>query len=359
MADPKPAGTLPLLDEPTAPADGLRPAEQLPEPARFWIRYAPRPRVLKRHWPHPSGPWLDLARGRLQGLEPVDDTAESDVPTMIDPAGELLDDVLYLPPVHLSRGADRDQVAARHGDRGTPVLVQLSIQDVAEGSVGELPPGIHRIVDPTPVLLGSGGEADREILDRVPAGSVVAWPLVPGLTDDPDDVDDACRRLAAAGVTTLQGVVPDLSPADKRHLMERSGDDLFDALFHRDPPKLRDLARIAASHGLAPFLVRPLPRRPMLGIGNRRLAGRIALAAELEDRLGRSPERVQSLYRSAREADRTPYDLEALAREGNLGVLDWLSPEAREIVDESLETPDADAPQRTDRIDRLLEEYLR
>lgn len=346
MVDVEGPTAMSLLDETTATGGGRRPAAQLPEPARFWIRYVPRPRPLERHWPAPSTPWLDLSRGRLFGLETVkDESSPGEPPPLPALATDPLDDVLYLPPVAVSRAAERDVLASRHAVRGTPVLMQVTAGESVDLDVA---PGVHPVVDLTSVLLT--GRVD--LLDRVPAGSTVAWPLVSGITDDPAALAAGCARLSATGVGAVQGVVPQLTPADKRRLMEHFGDELFDALFHRDPPQVRNLARVAHAHGLAPFMERPLPRRPMLGIGNRRLAGWITLAAELEDRLGRSPQRVQGLYRAAREADRTPYDLEALARDGNLGVLDWLSAEARRIVDEALEE---DPPSR---IQRLLEEYV-
>ena len=71
----------------------------------------------------------------------------------------------------------------------------------------------------------------------------------------------------------------------------------------------------------------------MLGAGNRRIGGALALAAEIWLRLGRPIETGQALYRDARWVDRSTYDLEALAREGNLGVLP-LDPLSREIVAE-------------------------
>lgn len=343
LGEPPP---LSLLDEPPDAGEGKRPSAQLPEPSRFWIRYVPRPRPLERHWPAPPVPWLDLSRGRLHGLESLaGEGASEEPPPLPAPLPDPLDDVLYLPPVAPRRAAGRDALAARHASHGTPVLLQVVAGDALEGS----PPGTHVVVDLTAALL----TGDHDLLDRVPAGGTAAWPLLPAITDDPSLWESACARLAAAGARAVQGVVPELTPADKRHLLERFGDDLFDALFHRDPPQVRDLARVAHGHGLAPFLERPLPRRPMLGIGNRRLAGWITLAAELEDRLERfSPQRVQGLYRAAREADRTPYDLEALARDGNLGVLGWLTPEARRIVEEALE---AETPRR---IRVLLEEYV-
>ncbi len=346
MVDVEDSTALSLLDETTETGRGRRPAAQLPEPVRFWIRYVPRPRPLERHWPAPSIPWLDLSRGQLLGLETLTAGSSPDEPPPLpELAPDPLDDVLYLPPVAASRAAARDALASRHAARGTPVLVQVV---PGESSSEVVPPGVHRVVDLTAALFAGRLEA----LDRVPAGSTVAWPLVSGVTDDPAALSAGLARLAAAGVRAVQGVVPELTPAEKRRLLERFGEDLFDVLFHRDPPQVRALARIAHAHGLAPFMERPLPRRPMLGIGNRRLAGWIILVAELEGRLGRSPQRVQGLYLAAREADRTPYDLEALARDGNLGVLDWLSPEARRIVDEALED---DPPPR---VQRLLEEYV-
>lgn len=347
MVDEAPPKIL-LLDEPAPAGKGWRLASQLPEPARFWIRYVPRPRLLERHWPAPPGPWLDLSRGRLMGLELLGGPSSADPPPLPDFASEPLDDVLYLPPVAPERTGERDALVHLHRSRGTPVIVQVTADEATGLADRETAAGVHPVVDLTSALL-----SDRlELLDELAPASAVAWPLLPGLTDHRNLQEDACARLAAAGVEVLGGVVPELRPKDKRHLIEHFGDHLFDSLFHGDPPRLRDLARRAHAHGLAPFLERPVPRRPMLGIGNRRLAGWLALAAELEERLGRSPEKTQVLFRAARESDRTTYDLEALARDGNLGVLDWLSPEARRIVEEGLA---GETPQR---VRSLLEEYL-
>jgi hypothetical protein len=89
----------------------------------------------------------------------------------------------------------------------------------------------------------------------------------------------------------------------------------------------------------------------VLGAANRRIGGILALAAELWLRLGRPIEAGQSLYRSARWVDRTTYDVEALAREGNLAVLP-LDETSREIVAEWVETGAAEL------LDRLLEDYV-
>ena len=59
----------------------------------------------------------------------------------------------------------------------------------------------------------------------------------------------------------------------------------------------------------------------------------------------------QALYKDARWIDRSPYDLEALAREGNLGVLP-LDATSREIVAECAESGESE------HLDRLLADYL-
>jgi hypothetical protein len=96
----------------------------------------------------------------------------------------------------------------------------------------------------------------------------------------------------------------------------------------------------------------------MLGAANRRIGGALALAAELWLRLGRPVETGQALYRDARWADRTSYDLEALAREGNLGVLP-LDPLSREIVEEVADADDVDSDGIPGpRLAHLLADYL-
>jgi hypothetical protein len=89
----------------------------------------------------------------------------------------------------------------------------------------------------------------------------------------------------------------------------------------------------------------------VLGAGNRRIGAALALAAELWLRMGHPVETGQALYRDARWADRSSYDLEALTREGNLGVLP-LDPLSREIVAECAEE------EESERLARLLAEYL-
>jgi hypothetical protein len=295
----------------------------LPEPDRLWIRYAPR------SWPAaPLGEagWLDLARGAL-GL-PGDPAAA--VPLEL-PAGPF-DDVLYLPPVRPALAAARDRAAAAVAAAGTPVLVHLLASEPAPPVAGATP--VFDLLEP--LLAGT-----PEVLERLPAGAAAVWPLLGGLTDAPELVEEGCRRLAAAGVAVAQGVAPDLPPGERRRLLERleeggrkeRAEAAFDALFHGPGADPRAFARAAHRHGLAPFLPRPLPRPPLTGGAGREAAGLLALAGELHLRLGDEP-RSQACFRAARFLDRTGYDVRALAREGNLPILPWLDGEARTVVEE-------------------------
>lgn len=299
---------------------------QLPEPGRFWIRYTlacgPAPEL-----------WTHLAQGTLgRPLPPP--------PELPGP----LDDLVYLPPV--LDPEERDRQALRLLASGTPVLVQLppgaSSPAVAAGAV------------PVYDLLAPLLARDLDALSSLPPEAAAVWPLVPGLTADPALWEEGCRRLAATGPRTVQALVLQLPPEARRRLVERSGESAFEALFHGAPPSERDFARLAHRFGLAPFLPRPLPRPPFRasGTGNRQLAAQLALAAELWLRLGRPEEPGQALFRAARGADQTAYDLRALARDGHLGVLAWLDAPSRSLLGEALR---GDRPAL---VAELLAEYL-
>lgn len=315
-------------------ANDAKPAAQLPEPGRFWIRYVPR------RWEEPERFWVNLAAGSLGDWGRGSRARPEGLP---DLAAVPLDDVLYLPPVPPRAAAARDELARARLVSGGPVLIQLF-----PGEETAIPPasGAAFVFDLLQALL----ERDLEALRGLPSGSAAVWPLVPGLTDDPALWDQGCRLLAEAGVRCAQALAPSLTPAGRRRLAERwGGEEAFDALFHAQPPAERDFARAAHRYGLAPFLSRPLPRPP--GAGNRWLGGALALAAELWLRLGRPVEQGQAFYRAARWTDRSPYDLEALAREGNLAVLP-LDPMSRDIVAELA------AAEESEILAKLLAEYM-
>jgi hypothetical protein len=306
-----------------------RPQEQLPDPGRFWIRYVPRA------WEPPEHPWVHLAAARLgEWGRAISQKVAPAASSLASMAEAPLDDVLYLPPVPPRRAAARDKLAGSRLVDGTPVVLQLFPGD--ESTVPAVS-GVAFVYDLLPALLAQ----DLDRLDRLPAGSAVVWPLIAGLTGDPGLWDAGCARLAAAGVRCAQAMAPALEPADRRRLAERWGkereEEVFDALFHREPPAERDFARCAHRYGLEPFLARPLPRAPVLRTENLRLGGALAMVAELWLRLGRPEVQGQAFYRTARWIDGTAYDVAALDRDGNLGVLPF-DAESRAVLSELLET---------------------
>lgn len=337
--DPQ-APALRFADERPESPSGWR--TQLPEPSHLWIRFRPRAGRAWRDWPGPDRPWLDLSHGG----RPVWSTADGRLP---DAANERLDDVLYLPPVAAERAEELKTFAERQARHGTPVLIQRVVPRAGETPLAAISAtGVTAVFDLLAPLLEGGLDS----LLTLPAGSVAVWPLLPGLTEGPDLWRDGCRRLTEAGVTAVQAVSPALGPADRRRLAEDRDPEIFHALFHQPPPDPRAFAREAWRQGLAPFLDRPLPGPPLRGRDNRRVAGVLALAAELWHRLGRPAARGQDLFRAAREIDRASWNLAALAREGNLGVLHWLSASDRRFVEEAL------AGRRPSLLDELWREYL-
>ncbi|HEX2254914.1 MAG TPA: hypothetical protein VHQ65_16740 [Thermoanaerobaculia bacterium] len=321
------------LSEPPAggAAAAPRPLVRAPEPAFFWIRYAPR------EWPAPPEPWTDLARGALG--RPGAGGPEA---ALADPSAVPCDDVLWLPPVPAGLAAERDRLARRHLEGGTPVLAQVAPGDAAP------PEGAVALYDLLAPLLA--GDLDR--LAEVPAGAATAWPLLPGLTDEDGLVRRGCARLAAAGVAVVQPLTPELGPADRRRLSEAAAGDAFERLFHGPDPDERGFARAATAAGLAIVLPRPLPRPPLAGAANRRLAGWLFLAGDLWLRLGRTPSRGQALFTAGRWIDETGYAVEALAREGNLAVVAAFDDDSRRLVEEAVA---AGRPPAL--LDELLREY--
>ncbi len=303
----------------------LRWAATRPEPARFWVRFAPR------DWPGANEPWLDLSRGKLGEAGEGSDFSSL--------TGQPLDDVVYLPPVPPRLAAARDALARDHLSRGTPVLLQLLPRESAAV------PGATLVVDALPAVLAG----DLSLLDRMPAGAGLAFPLLAGLTDDPEVWSLIGERMADQEVTFVHGVAPQLSPSERRRLAR---DDAFEALFHREAPKERDFARSLARFGFTPFVPRPLPLPPIQLRENRRIAGLLGIAGEVWLRLGRPSEAGQALFRASRWVDATRYDLASLTREGHLGVIAELAGFAGELVEQAVSrTGGSD-------LGAMIEEYL-
>jgi hypothetical protein len=250
-----------------------------------------------------------------------------------------LDDVLYLPPVPDGEEAGEDFEALRHriaaecSSRGTPVLFQLFPGETVR-------PETERtlvVFDLLPVLLGWRAGEEVEALSSLPPASVAVWPLIPGVSDDPAVWRRGCEELAGVGVKACQPLCLGLKPRQRRRLAEPLDEAAFAALFHHRAPSEQAFAACAAEFGLEPFLPRPLPHPPFLQRENRRLGEELALIGELWYRLGRTGSRGAGFYRAARWMDATTYDVGALAREGNLGVVQPLDAASREVILEVLE----------------------
>jgi hypothetical protein len=377
---------------PPRTADAARPTVLAPEPATLWIRYAPR------GWPAPPAPWLDLARGGLGAVGegsgaaalpemlggPFDDVVwlppvaeelrgERDrlaeallaagTPVLVqafpgEAVGAAGAAVVYdLTAVVLAAAAvgagsqnpaplDEGSGGRMHGGEPGAAASVLGPTEAAPAAPPEVASSAPRVAPGQPAVSPLGGlfsaepiaAAARHYLSRLsllPRGAAAVWPLIPGLTDAPALVAAGLDALAAAGAAVVQPVVPRLAAAERRRLAEAAGDSAFDRLFHGGEPDERAFARAAVSRGLGFLVPRPLPRPPLVGAENRRLAAVLAVAAELWLRLGRSPSQGQAFFRAARWADETGYDLAALAREGNLAVVAALDAASRALLEEA------------------------
>lgn len=292
-----------------------RPVQQLPEPSRFWIAYSPRT------WRCTSELWTNLASLGLSGMQKP--AIDHGIPEI---AAEALDDVLYLPPVDNALATERDRNAASWVESGTSVLVQLQIDQRCPVE------GTTQVYDLLHPLL----QRETEKFLTLPEGSIAVWPLIPGITDRPGRWDDGLSLLAKAGVRCVQPVLVSLTPVQRRKLAEGRDESVFDALFHRAGEGFseRDFASYAAEHDLQVFMDRPPVGTVAKLRFNREIASKLALAGELWLRLERSMASGQALFRAARGADSTTYDLRALVQEENLKVLDWLNSSGRQMVEE-------------------------
>ena len=234
-------------------------------------------------------------------------------------------DLLYVPPVDPPLEEARAELIRTLAASGTPLLVQYS-------PGAPLPPAVDGaavVVDVLDEILCQSLDG----LDSLPSGCSLAWPLLAGLSDDRDLLDRSFSQCAAAGVVCVQTVALSFSARDRQQLVAESGatDELFDSLFHRRPPSEREVAAMAAHHGLRSFFRRP-PQAASRRERNLELAEMLALAGELWLRLGRSEVGAQDLFRASRWAAETPVEVRAVALEGNLGVVDWVAGEVTELI---------------------------
>ena len=292
-----------------------------PSPFRGWIGWAPR------SWPAVERPRLDLAERRI--VWPEAPLGASTLPEELPDEPEAV----YLPAVPAATAGDRGELARRLVGAGCAPVAQ----DLAPLALA--PEGLEwRWVD----LFAELVEA-RMRVRRPRAGVAVgeAWgallPLVPGLLTRAGELASLLDGVRAAGASAVLGLVPELTPADRRRLVDRLGEEAFEEVFHGAGPSEAELAREAARRGLA--VLPPPPRIPGLTprrARNRTLAAALAECGELALRLGRPEAEASALLAAARRLRSEPLDLAAVAREGNLEFVDWLPASARRLVAEEL-----------------------
>ncbi|HVS65616.1 MAG TPA: hypothetical protein VMT85_19165 [Thermoanaerobaculia bacterium] len=289
-------------------------SEHLPEARTLWTRYRPK------GWGGAPGPWFDLVDGGLGG------GLRGAAPRVEDVAA--LDDLVYLPPPGRGDSGLRDELAAAAIEYGLRPVVQVGLEDPLPSLQGSF----TLLIDSLPALLaaapaGSGGE-----------GAVWLLPAIPGLTAGESAQERVCARLVELSASAVHVYEPRLGGSELRRLAELFGGDGFEHLFHGEPVDGTPLMRSARRAGLE--VLRPRPAAGVAGRAaeNRVLSGLLSQAADLWLRAGRPPSAGQVLFRAAREVDRTAFDLRALAREGNLRVLEWLAEPAGALVDGWLAT---------------------
>ena len=312
---------------------------QRSDPERLWVRFTPKGWPLRDGWMTDLRTAADPGRARAS-------TRDSSVP---EPGHlEALDDLLWLPAVEPTERSRRDRWIERAVEAGVPVLVQHSATEAIEPRAGVVP-----MLDLFETL--ASGDLDALPTTTGPATTepgVVVWPLVAGWTDQAACVSEGLGALKARGFRTVVGVRVELTPIELRELADRVPPEGYERLFHAPPADRQEFARSVDGAGLDPFFERPLPAEPALLRRNRRLAaglfrtGELWLAVERDELVG------QAFFRAARWVDESPKDIEALALEGNLGIVEWLEPPIDGVIDELARNRDSTL------LAELREEYL-
>ena len=287
-------------------------------PFRLWAAWEPR------SWPASAQVRLDLAAQRL--VWPGRSVEGAALPSGVPELAE----VALLPAVPSESADPRDQLAEAIERAGGLALAQRTASQRVPGR------GID-VLDLSAVLLG------ESILERgaiVASGARRLWvvvPLLPGVGEG-GSLESLIEDAAALGPEVILGVEPELVPADRRRLVERLGESSFDAVFHGRAASEPEFAAAVAALGISPLPPLPeLPDLPARRARDRRLAAALQEAGELWLRVGRSEAIGESLLAASRHLAGEPLDVTALAREGNLGLLSWLSPAARELIAEETE----------------------
>ena len=367
--------------------------EHVAEPANLWIRHG----FSRWPWPGGEDLWCDLATGGLGPSAAGGQRPSAVRPSFVDAeAVDLVrsaTDVVYVPPLPADRESLRAAIVEAASASGAPLLIQTvadglpvapdsgrylrelpgaaSVQPTfgstdsgpspgptdsgpspgsteAEPSPGSTdagpPPNVVVAIDLLDSLVRHAATLREEFKEnRQPSlpleppllrDATLVWPLVTGWTDQPGILESAMARLAAAGARRVVPRAMALDARDRRLLaghLQTTWPEAFDALFHGDesPPDVPAFRGAAEAAGLEHRLPRPLPAPP--------LPARLRLARELAGHLIELGDAAttggDACYRAARFLDRDEVDIEAAAREGNLGILPWLEDPAKRAAE--------------------------
>lgn len=288
-----------------------------PRASRLWIRFAPR------RWPACSRPWLDLTERRIVWPSPGR-AGEVDLEPQLPPSS----DVALLPPVEKARTREKQELGSALVAKGCAVLFQRAAEDDA------LPKGDGAAL--VQDLLFPLLEDNLAALEGVSPAAIVLVPLLPGVSESATAWGPLLRQLAARTPLAVVGLVPELTPIDRRRLVDRLGESSFERVHHHaapGPELERSFARAVVAAGLNPFFERPAVRLAPRATRNRRIAAALFEAGERWLALGRSESDGAALLAAARHAESATQDLEALARERQLAHLPFLSAIARREIE--------------------------
>ena len=303
-----------------------------PDPTNLWVDA-----VAHIHGDDET-PWIDLRTGDVAGARsPVRGSTGV-------PGRRRLPTGIYLPPLAAADRRSADSLITWSRRVGPGVVAQ-----VLPGTDSSLTGECWQIWDLLAVVIDRAW--DR--LDGIPERATLLWPLVAGLTDTQDRIEEG---LAALQGRTPQAVVPTrprLTPRSRRSLSTRAGESSFEAAFHGREPDPRAFAAACVRRGLD-----ILPRRPRWPHQRKaRLARDIAaelglIADKLADDRELEP-RAQAFYRAARWFEVTEHNVRSLWREGNLGIVPWIDEEIERVVDELARGND-----RSSRLDEATTAWL-
>ncbi len=280
-------------------------------PGTFWVRWWMRGRSSRR------ARVVDPVTHRLYSSRNIGSTRNATVPLELPRHRQLT----------LVEACD-SEIALRLVEADYPILIRATPGE-------ELPVRGSCLLDLVEAFWNGVVELER------PPQADQLWvllPLLPGMGWE----GSPSLSLWMEPIRKLQSeaIVPfpvDLTPRERRAWASQLGEDRFEAVFHGGPPGIREVAQWLRSLGFSVF-----PAAPRISGGTIRSRDRdtcaavLGEAAFLLEELGASEREVQELWRAARWLERSPLDLRAVSREGNLALLPGLSPLARLWVERTL-----------------------